>query len=372
MSRTKRGSPPTYQRHKPSGRARVRLFGRDVWLGRYGSEESYAAYQRALEQWRRGPEAKPATGASLRVGELIDRYLEHAAGWYTKAGRPTTELSLIRSALGVLRDLFGALRVAECSPGRLTEVRDAMLAGRWCRSVGNRQFQRVKAMLRWGVSVELVNSAVYEAARTVHGLPAGRRPSDGSAPRESEGVGLVSLEVASAAWERASPIVEAISRLQWLTGARSGEIVGLRGVRLQMGEQEWIATIPGHKSAHRGKRRVLVFGPRAQEILRPYLKADLTALIFPITVGGYRRAIARACDRAWPAPADLDDAARKQWRKDHRWHPHQLRHTRATEIAAKYGKQAARAVLGHTSLNTTQIYAEDDLGRAVSVMREVG
>ena len=55
----------------------------------------------------------------------------------------------------------------------------------------------------------------------------------------------------------------------------------------------------------------------------------------------YRTAIQRACDRAFPHPtldqkpaAQLTEAERqelKQWRSDHRWHPHQLRHTYATE-----------------------------------------
>ena len=57
------------------------------------------------------------------------------------------------------------------------------------------------------------------------------------------------------------------------------------------------------------------------------------------------------------------------WRKAHRWHPNQLRHTAATLIRARFGLEAAQAVLGHASADMTQVYAERDLAKAAEVMR---
>jgi integrase len=74
------------------------------------------------------------------------------------------------------------------------------------------------------------------------------------------------------------------------------------------------------------------------------------------TTASYRKAIRRACDAA-EVPV---------------WHPHQLRHTAATELRAKYGLEAARAVLGHTSVAVTAIYAEADQAVSEKVAREVG
>jgi hypothetical protein len=54
------------------------------------------------------------------------------------------------------------------------------------------------------------------------------------------------------------------------------------------------------------------------------------------------------------------------------WHPHQLRHTKATQIRREAGLDTARAVLGHRSPSTTEIYAELDLGRAVELMERIG
>ena len=42
----------------------------------------------------------------------------------------------------------------------------------------------------------------------------------------------------------------------------------------------WVYRPLQHKTAHHGHERVVLIGPRAQEILRPFLKPDLGAFIF--------------------------------------------------------------------------------------------
>lgn len=54
------------------------------------------------------------------------------------------------------------------------------------------------------------------------------------------------------------------------------------------------------------------------------------------------------------------------------WHPHQLRHNRATEVRRKYGIEAAQVSLGHSKADTTQIYAERDMEQARQIAREMG
>ena len=63
------------------------------------------------------------------------------------------------------------------------------------------------------------------------------------------------------------------------------------------------------------------------------------------TVDAYRRAIYNAIDRANKAGCS----------KPH-WTPYQLRHTAVTETSYQYGIDAARAMAGHTTINTTAIY----------------
>jgi integrase len=107
-------------------------------------------------------------------------------------------------------------------------------------------------------------------------------------------------------------------------------------------------------------------------------------------VHAYRRAVARACDAAFPPPdhlarlrgerrdvwhkrlSDKHRAELLAWQAEHRWHPHRLRHSTATLIRELYGIEAAQALLGHKSLAMTEIYAQTNLKAAERVMNEVG
>ena len=63
----------------------------------------------------------------------------------------------------------------------------------------------------------------------------------------------------------------------------------------------------------------------------------------------------------------------RAWRSEHRWFPHQLRHSAATLIRRKFGLEAARIALGHSSaLVTDAVYAERDMDKVVEVMKKIG
>ena len=86
----------------------------------------------------------------------------------------------------------------------------------------------------------------------------------------------------------------------------------------------------------------------------------------------YGHAIRYGCDRAIPAPDGLNTDGVKKWRKQHRWHPHQLRHNAATRLRKEFGLDVAQVVLGHATLEVIQVYAERDVEAAQKVMRKVG
>ena len=52
--------------------------------------------------------------------------------------------------------------------------------------------------------------------------------------------------------------------------------------------------------------------------------------------------------------------------------PGQLRHSAASEFRRQYGLEVAQALLGHSELGVTQVYAEVDRNAARRVMAEVG
>jgi len=163
-----------------------------------------------------------------------------------------------------------------------------------------------------------------------------------------------------------------------------------------MSSPVWTYRPASHKNKHRGLDRVIFLGPQAQEIIKPFLSTNLEAYLF--SPRAYledlhrRRAEQRKTKRtpselkrrrkANPRRVPAECYNRRSYRVAivracrkagvPEWSPLQLRHTAATRIRAKYGLEAVKAILGHTRVETSQLYAERDMGRAEQVMKEIG
>ena len=125
MSRRAR-KVPSYCLHKASGKAVVRLDGRDVYLGKHGSPESHEKYERAIAEWRIGhngsavsPDRSIASNPEntvLTVNQVILAFWQHAETYYAKDGKPTRELAHFRIALKWLRRVYGRTPASEFGP----------------------------------------------------------------------------------------------------------------------------------------------------------------------------------------------------------------------------------------------------------------
>jgi integrase len=401
---------PSYRLHKPSGQAVVTLNRRDIYLGRYGTEESRAEYDRVVAEWLtsgRRLESK----AGLTVAELILLYIAHVDARYT-----SSEPAKIRLALRPVRQLYGATLAREFGPLALKTVRQEFVRANLVRSQINKRTRRVVQMFRWAVAEELLDPSFHQGLKAVEGLRRGRgdvRESDPVKPVPDAQVDAVRPHISRQVW--------AMIELQRLTGMRPGEVCAMRTCDVNTQGRIWEYRPESHKTAHHGKSRVIFLGPQAQCVLKPWLRTDLAAHLFqPLeaeeerratqrvarkskvqpsqrdrkkarprkTAGNrydttsYRRAIEYACDRAFPHPelskvrrADLTSEQRaelRDWRKDHRWHPHRLRHSTATRLRREFGLDVARAVLGHSSPVVTEVYAELDQAKAADVMGKIG
>jgi len=60
------------------------------------------------------------------------------------------------------------------------------------------------------------------------------------------------------------------------------------------------------------------------------------------------------------------------WRRSHHWFPHQLRHVAGTRIQRAFGREAAKEVLRHADLRTTEIYVDPDKDLARRVAAAMG
>jgi len=108
---------PKYRHYKPKNLGVVRIDGRDHYLGKFGSPESYEKYHRLLaERYARGPaiadvnpEGKPGAD-SLTITELCVGYYRHCERYYVKNGQATNQVRMIRLSLKVLRLVVAILR----------------------------------------------------------------------------------------------------------------------------------------------------------------------------------------------------------------------------------------------------------------------
>lgn len=363
--------PPAYRLHKPTGLAVVRLAGKDHYLGKHGSPSSYAKYDILIADYLAN--GRTPAKAILTVGNLSVRYLQFANSYYVKDGKPTDEVASIKAVLAVLLTR-GELPVTAFTPKELKHIRSKMVVNRNSRKYINKQVARIKRMFKWGVENELVDVATWQALTAVAGLKEGRSDAKETAPVEPIADDIIEATIA-----HCSPTVAAMIRFQLLTGCRPGEARNIKADEIDMTGDVWTYTPGRHKTQHQGKARFIFIGPKAQAALAPFLDTTNKCRRLFTRPGGkpferwhYADAINRACDKAFPAPKCLTTEAVKAWRKRHRWAPNRLRHSRGTELRQRFGLDVAKAVLGHSKVETTQIYAEQDKQKARDVMGEIG
>jgi hypothetical protein len=163
---------PALQLHKASGRAVVKLGGRVVYLGVYGSEEAQSAYLRLVAEWQAS--GGVAAVEVVTVGQVIAGYWQHAEVYYRKNGKPTSELSVLRLAMRPLHALYGSLPAAEFGPLALKACRERMIDAGLARTTINGYVSRIRQAFRWAVENEQVPGEVLQALRAVAGLKRGR------------------------------------------------------------------------------------------------------------------------------------------------------------------------------------------------------
>jgi integrase len=363
---------PKYCHHKPTGKGYAR-FGSSrptYFPGPYDSPESRQAYHRQLAEFlARGRQPAPTPGAPFTVESLLAAFWPHATTRYQKGGKPTSEISCLRTAFRPLRELFGDRPAAEFGVSDMEALRDAMArrvstrTGRqWSRRTVNLSLSRVRLLFRWGARKKLVPASVPAEIALAEGV----RRGSGQA-RETPRKKPVPLEHVEAVQAAVRAPVAALMSLQLLTGLRPGQACAMRPELVDRSGPLWRYDVPADKSEHRkddGDEPVVCWiGPRLQPALSPFLDAAKPGKpVFTTTTGRgydvdtYRRVIARACARLGVP----------------HWHPHQLRHAHAQAVRDLFGVEHARARLGHKGIKTAEVYSSIDANLAREVAEQMG
>ena len=152
---------------------------------------------------------------------------------------------------------------------------------------------------------------VYQGLQTVPGLRFGRTTA-----RETPPVRPVADAAVDTTLPFVSPPVQAMVRLQKLTGMRPCEVVIMCACDIDRSDAIWIYEPVHHKNRWRGHTRTVPLGPRAEKILTPYLGKGPDQFFFqPIEAEQIRNELRRNARRT---PMTPSQALRKPKAKPHR------------------------------------------------------
>jgi integrase len=139
----------------------------------------------------------------------------------------------------------------------------------------------------------------------------------------------------------------------------------------------WTADLGDHKTAHKGKARRLLIGPRAREALTPWLLPDEPdePIFSPRRVDDRqtRRQGKRLPGRFY-CRSSLDQVLRRAVKRAgvDPWTLGQCRHSAAVRITDTADLEAARQTLGHSSAAMTRHYAAGADAHALDAVRRTG
>lgn len=390
---------PSYRLHKASGQALVTLNYRDYYLGPHGSPESKQEYDRLISEFLSSQRAGTfgVAPSQLSLNELLVAFQAHTRSYYGAGAE--SEWHRFKPLVKRMRELYGADPAANFGATQYKTIRQFLLDQGLSRTYINSQMKRVRRIFRWGAAEELVPPAIQQLLSLIPPLKRGRSPA-----RETDPIKPVTQDVIDATLPQLNPVVRAMVKFQALVGCRPGEVCLIRPSMVDRSSDVWEINIDKHKTQWRGKQRTLYVGPKAQEILSPFLERNADSYCFSPAEGvrlaaalrhvsrktppnhgnrpghrsekktgdmnpkvarlpgdcysnaSYGKAIARACEKAGIP----------------RWAPNRIRHTVGTKVRKEFGLEAASVILGHSEMNVTQVYAEADRSKAISIVRQTG
>lgn len=385
------------------GRRRSKSFGACDQVSR---AQVMIEYHRWLADWHAGGGHDAEGTPPPTVALMIERHAVHARSVYHQDdGKPTSEVRTFAAALQPFDQLFGGLLITELRASHLKAYLDRLRDQGVSRQGANAYLRRMKQWAKWCVGEDV---AAPDLAHRWTAVPAIR---EGAARwSESDGVKAVPEDYVAAVVDAAPPTIANMIRLQLATGMRPDELLSMRPIDIDTSSTPWVYVPQRHKNKRRGKQRRVPIGPRARPLLEPYLQRVVTRACFvPQEVQDARNAERRA---SYVPPDDaLGDY--RDWRSAKRrrrgnprygeryttdtyrqaiqrlceaagvpeWTPGQLRHNAEQQverqlIAQGYdpirARRLAGVVLGHSRVETTDIYADQAAIDASEMLERIG
>lgn len=364
---------------------------KQIYFGTWGHAQTIENYQRWASEFLKPEEfSSTSTKDKATIGELLERYLVWSKRYYRVKGstKVSTEFNCVRQACKEMVPWFD-VPTKDFKPSDLITIRSKMVERDAVSQNGqpsrkklrlttvNAMITRIRRMFKRGVEWELVPADVYQAISCVQHLSWRTAPE----LEEKQPIKPVDFDIVRQAFPFMNQKFRLMLRVHMFTGMRTTEVCGMRWSELKpFNESLYLYAPETHKTAHHGISKAIYLPVSMVDDLRKLnrtaddKKLDHVFLSWgkgksagykgPVQPSGYRTAIERAQERLAKHNSLLKIP------QIPRWTLLQIRHTVATIVRQLYGLEGAQAVLGHASIDATQIYAERRNDLAVKIASE--
>lgn len=399
--------PPKLSRNKYRNFAYITVKGKQIYLGKWGSKEAQAAYERFLLEW-----AKSKTETESRLSRdkisLAELFLAFIEDYKIRPVKSISDLNTYIVLSKRICLLFPEYMANDFRIKDLEVLRESFQKQgykrngekkEYARTYLNKLMNRTKSVFAWGVSKEMVSAETCNRLKFLTPLKKGRT----TAP-ETEKKHTVSDSDFKAVLKYLTPIYQDIMVILRYTGMRPSEICNMRVGDIDTKGEIWIYQPKEHKTAYRGHSRSIVIGKRAQKVLKPHLKgrnSDEYVFTPSLIMGEYWNEKRKNRKSKVTPSQNQRDIQREKTRNRHysdklnscligktvkrackqameankikkTWTPYELRHTAITEARIHFGAEAAQHFAGHSTIHTQEVYDHSAIISASKVVKKLG
>ena len=398
MGRRSSKAFPEPQLHRSKGLLRLRVDGREFWLGKPGTRTADERRAEILAAWGANGGSLPADfnlnttkpkkvvpkiakeiTAGVTVGDLVEITLSEIGGGKTPEElRNISRWWILRKVADVLQPYFRT-PAADFGPRLLGDAirlmaNTPMKNGRglptkkYCREVA----AEIKRIFGEAVAREQVPPERLVALNALKKLPTENA-------RDSVERDPIGIEIVEDTCAVLPPVVADLLRFILLTGCRPSEATSSTPSVIDTTVTPWVLRPKTHKTKKKGHDRIIQIGPKARAILTRWLSGKgENELVF--SRNDLQRATTSNMITLQTLKSDRQEFSRDDFKRFLKraiakqgvphWSPYQLRHAGLTAIREVGGRDAAQAQAGHTDGAVTERYTRKTLENAASEIVE--
>lgn len=325
----------------------VRIHGKDFYLGRDPKAADKKYLDLLTSEWM--PKKKSKTG-KFTLSHVAAVYLEYIEG----SVREATYIE-VRRHLKKFINFFNDCAADMITPVKLSSFFEHLADKGLKLNTVKCYFFNVKSAMRYAQSRNMLAKGQFHDLETVS-LPKRIQRGKSVSPPETEVLELV-LQLLPGMYAD-------FLRIEMYTGMRPCEIC-----RMKVGDLKRISdkvvqySVQQHKTRWRtGKPLEKFIGPRAFAVLEKYLHG--------------KKSEDHVFQTAKGSPLTTQLVSRKVWgvckKHDLHFFQYQLRHMAGTMVRKEADLESAQAYLGHSSIITSEIYAEVNFDKAIKIAEQFG